>query len=101
MMHTAPEIYTIPFGDKSVIYRPQRHVAFIGNSALARYVLERDSGIAAGADPDIERFLQDAGFDGPALECSLPEIGGEVRPTGADDQPLQPAVHLLLRQRRG
>jgi uncharacterized protein len=83
MMHTAPEIYTIPFGDKSVIYRPQRHVAFIGNSALARYVLERDSGIAAGADPDIERFLQDAGFDGPALECSLPEIGGEVRPTGA------------------
>jgi len=82
-MPAAPEIYTIPFGGKSVIYRPRRHTAFIGNGALVRYVLERDSGMAAEADPEIEQFLQEAGFDRPGLNCPLPELGPRVCPTGA------------------
>jgi len=83
MMSGVPEIYAIPFGGKSVIYRPRRHTAFVGNGALVRYVLERGLEPAARADPDIEQFLREAGFDRPALACPLPQLDSRFRPTDA------------------
>ena len=77
------ETYFLPFGAHTIIYRPRRHLAFVGNSALAEYIAQRN-GPGRSADPEIETFLSSVGFDRPVLECPdarLPTAG--PAPTGA------------------
>jgi uncharacterized protein len=82
-MDNGADIYTIPFDDKFVMYRPRRHVAFVGNDALSRYVLSRARGDDANVDEEIETFLEAVGFDRPQLDCDLPELPPDIRPTSA------------------
>lgn len=76
------DTYTIPFQDQTVIYRPRRHLAFIGNAALAGYIENRLQ--SAVPRTEIETFLEAVGFDRPGLECPPAVLGaGAPQPTGA------------------
>lgn len=55
------ELYTIPFGEQFLIYRPLRKLAFIGNKAMTRYIKEQPCSQAAAND-EIMAFLGAIGF---------------------------------------
>ncbi len=83
MDHCHSDFYTIPWQDKWVIYKPQRQLAFIGNAALAKYILKRNHGATIKTDPEIEQFLERIGFDLPGLECPIPELESACSPAAA------------------
>jgi uncharacterized protein len=85
------ELYTIPFQGQTVIYKPRRHLAFIGNAALAEYIRNRNERPPASTDNEIEKFLKSVGFDSPGLEC------GEI---GLDGSPPLPTGAVLLMTNR-
>jgi uncharacterized protein len=74
------ELYTIPFQGQTIIYKPRRHLTFIGNAALARYVCRRKDNVSGEVDEGVERFLQSVGFDGPELECRAMRLGETLPP---------------------
>jgi len=77
------DTYILPFEGQSIIYRPRRHLAFVGNPALADYVSLRNDPLQR-SDTDVEHFLTAVGFDRPALECPLFTIPDDgPAPTGA------------------
>jgi uncharacterized protein len=82
-MRTEADTYTMPFAGKAIIYRPRRHLAFAGNGALARYISDRENAKTGKTDPQIERFLEEIGFDRPGLDCQIPKLDAQMRPTGA------------------
>jgi uncharacterized protein len=77
------ELYTIPYQDKLIIYRPLRPLAFVGNRAMAR-LCETLSGAATGcAETETDAFLRAVGFfekdappaDGvPVSDAFLPTV---------------------------
>jgi len=78
------DTYTIPFKGELVVYKPRRHLAFIGNSALAGYLCARNGMSPATRSPSIEQFLDAVGFDRPGLECAPAALATEAPlPTGA------------------
>ena len=58
------ELYTIPFEDKFIIYRPLLRVAFIGNQAMANLATDIATGNKPKPSPTVE-FLDDIGFLNP------------------------------------
>ncbi|MDR2801240.1 MAG: radical SAM protein [Desulfovibrio sp.] len=58
------ELYAIPYKDKVIIYRPLRHLAFIGNRAMARLceTLSAAGPAARRADTETDLFLRTVGF---------------------------------------
>jgi uncharacterized protein len=78
------ELYSIPFQGQTIIYKPRRHLAFIGNAALAEYIRNRNDNLSAVANNTIEKFLQSIGFDNRGLECGEVDLGEALPlPTGA------------------
>lgn len=78
------EIYTIPFEDRFIIYRPLRRLAFIGNRALAGYLQGKISGETLPANPKVEAFLKALAFWDPDPEPpAFWEPDGPYRPTMA------------------
>lgn len=76
-------LYTIPFQDQFLIYRPLRRLAFVGNAALANYARRRLEGPIADTSEEIDRFLESIGFWRPELPCQeLPDVE-QLRPTNA------------------
>lgn len=60
------EWYSIPFGDKFIIYRPLPGLAFIGNAALVDYIKAREqSSPDITPDEKIDDFLELADFWAP------------------------------------
>ena len=79
------DISTIPVGDKFILYRPLRRLAFVGNSAMARLV----RGLAGDGPhsttdlpPSILEYLQAIGFLEPDPPPPPPR-NVEYRPTSA------------------
>lgn len=85
------ELYTIPFQKQLVIYKPRRHLAFVGNDALARYICDRNNTISTAHNEEIEKFLHSIGFDNPELECEEVTLG--------ENLPLPTSVALLMTNR--
>lgn len=58
------KLYTIPYKDKVIVYRPLQQLAFIGNRAMARLCEEFvHKGPEAGQpDDEVGRFLRTVGF---------------------------------------
>ncbi|MDR1489922.1 MAG: radical SAM protein [Desulfovibrio sp.] len=58
------ELYAIPYKDKVIIYRPLRHLAFIGNRAMARLceTLSAADPAVRRADTEADLFLRGIGF---------------------------------------
>ncbi len=57
------ELFTIPFQDKFIIYRPLRHLAFVGNQAMADVALAATNDFRDVDVPeDVLVFLTDIGF---------------------------------------
>lgn len=83
--------YAIPYQGKTVIYRPRRHLAFVGNAALLAYLQRREREVAAARNPEIEEFLGAIGYDQPDLECAPAVL--------AEDGPLPTGAVLLLTNR--
>jgi uncharacterized protein len=84
--------YQIPLHGRQLIYMPRRRLAFFGNDALAAYLVKRQG--TPGGDqlnPQIEQFLDDVGYDRPALECPTAEI--------AEDDPHPTNAVLLMTNR--
>ena len=78
------DLYTVPLAGGVLIYRPRRHLAFVGNQALVRYLARRGEDSSAPRDHAIEEFLDRVGFDQPPLEAASPALcDGDPRPTGA------------------
>jgi uncharacterized protein len=77
------DLFTIPFQDRFVIYRPRRHLAFIGNQALVNQLQRAREDGGAARDPELDRFLETVGFWRPPLECAPLPTAAEVRPTHA------------------
>jgi uncharacterized protein len=78
------EIHLIPFGGEFIIYRPLRHLAFIGNHALAEYLKRKAAGDLPGHIPtDLDTFLDSIGFWKGDLKCDDLLGMGEVRPAHA------------------
>jgi uncharacterized protein len=81
------EIYTVPFQDKFIIYRPLRKLAFIGNRAMADLAL-RFAHLLSGAlpegDPQAISFLQSIGFAEPDPAPPVPvDPRADFKPTSA------------------
>jgi uncharacterized protein len=74
------ELYRIPVGDKYILYRPLRRVAFVGNGAMARLVEEAAGGQAV--PPAAREFLDGIGFLEPDPPPPSPR-DAEFRPTTA------------------
>lgn len=74
---------TIPFQDRYILYRPRRHLAFIGNQALVDHVRNRRAGRPGPAHPEADRFLASAGFWAADLECTPLPPAEDIRPTQA------------------
>lgn len=72
------EVYAIPFAGQMAIYKPRRHLAFLGNAALAHYIKRRGELTRAGINAEIEQFLETVGFDRPVLECAPPTVLDEA-----------------------
>ena len=69
------ELYTIPYKDKVLIYRPLQQLAFIGNRAMARLceTLVGADPAAACADAETDAFLRAVGFfeeDAPLADAA-------------------------------
>lgn len=71
------EIYVIPFHKKFIIYRPLRSLAFVGNSAMVRYIKDKISGKKVKISHEIDRFLEIIGFWQPDL--SVPPFSTEIK----------------------
>ena len=77
------ELYEIPYQDALILYRPRRHLAFVGNRALAGYVRRRMERPDSDRDAQIEAYLETIGFWDDDMEAGpLPEAR-DVRPTDA------------------
>lgn len=85
------DLYTIPFQGQTIIYKPRRHLAFIGNAALSDYVCHRKDRRSAAVEKEVEGFLQSVGFDGPELECGVPCL--------EETDPLPTGLVLLMTNR--
>ena len=72
------ELYTIPYKDKAIIYRPLRRLAFIGNRAMARLceTLSGPDPAVGRADAETDFFLRAVGF----FEEDLPPAAGDPVP---------------------
>ena len=78
------ETYAVPFDGAQLIYRPRRHLAFLGNDALVSYLKHRQIASAESGNPDIESFLDTVGYDRPGLECAPVSLDADgPRPSGA------------------
>lgn len=78
------QVYAIPVEDKFILYRPLLKLAFIGNQAMARLVLnlaDPEMG-AAEAPPAILDYLESIGFMEPDPPPPSPR-DPEYRPTSA------------------
>ena len=77
------ELHEIPYKDGTILYRPLRHLAFIGNQALADYVRRRSAGDSLPHIAEIEEYLESLGFWEPDRDPDgLPDVV-DVRPTEA------------------
>lgn len=87
------KLYTIPYQDKFLIYRPLRKLAFIGNGAMANLCdeLSKKSPEAARSDDEATRFLEAAGF----FEPDAPPSGD-----GGDPLGYRPTVCVLFLTQR-
>lgn len=79
--------YTIPFMGQTVIYKPLRRLAFVGNTALIRYLERREEISGPERNPKIERFLRAISFDAPDIKCHENKL---------DQDTLQPSSAVLL-----
>ena len=82
------EVYYVPFEGATIVYRPLRQLAFVGNHALAEYIRRRIAGANPPRDDDIERFLDSIQF-----------WNGEADPTGGqlpDLDKFLPTTAVLL-----
>ncbi len=60
------DVHFIPFHGRYLIYRPLRHLAFIGNQALVDYLRGRaEQSAGTPVQPDIEAFLDRAAYWAP------------------------------------
>jgi uncharacterized protein len=76
------QLYTLPYKDKVIIYRPLRQLAFIGNPAMAR-LCEKLAGTGTTAectDSEACHFLRAVGF----FEEDEEEVPPAVRPALSD-----------------
>lgn len=78
-----PEVFSLPFGGRQIIYHPRRRLAFSGNRALADCLQARGGGGEAAAPGEVEEFLRAVGFDGPAIGCEVPRLPVPFRPDHA------------------
>ncbi len=78
------ELYTVPIGDKVIIYRPLLKLAFIGNEAMARLAKELASGGPLPEDlpSSVGDYLERIGFLAPDPPPPPPREPG-YRPTNA------------------
>jgi uncharacterized protein len=79
----AADLFAIPYDGQFVIYKPRRHLAFIGNQALVDYLRARGSDGHPRPDGQIEGFLESVGYDRPGLVCDEIDPDAPVRPTQA------------------
>lgn len=85
------DVHFIPLNGRYLIYRPLKKLAFIGNQALVDYLRQRlEVSAVATAKPDIDAFLERAGFWNSAAPPDF-----EVRPTTS-----YPAMAVLLMTNR-
>jgi uncharacterized protein len=64
------DTYAIPFAGQMIIYKPRRHLAFVGNTALVEYLRHRAEATPPAPSPELEQFLETVGFDRPMLDCA-------------------------------
>ena len=77
------DFYTIPFSGQQIIYRPLRHLAVVGNAAMADYVRARVRGEVVETNETVDAFLEEIGFWGPPIECEDCSAADELEPTHA------------------
>ncbi|MDO8589602.1 MAG: radical SAM protein [Armatimonadota bacterium] len=78
------EIYSIPFEDQFIVYRPLLRLAFVGNSAMAEYALADRSARPRRPASAADKFLRKIGFDSADPEPPSPWVpSNEHRPTTA------------------
>jgi uncharacterized protein len=78
------ELYYIPFQAHYLIYRPLRHMVFVGNGAMVRYIKDRVGGNSVVLESAVEGYLDSIRFwehDPPMAEPWFPAL--EHRPTTA------------------
>ncbi len=64
--NSAMEVYFLRFEDAYIIYRPLRHLAFVGNKGLVRYIKQRLANGGEGQTaPKVEEFLEAIDFWAP------------------------------------
>jgi uncharacterized protein len=66
------EVLAIPVADKYILYRPLRRIAFVGNEAMVRLVMElarqygreplEEAGSTSGVPPSVLSYLENIGF---------------------------------------
>jgi uncharacterized protein len=77
------DLYIVPFLDQLLIYRPLRHLAFVGNAALVDYIRRRLQGPVAATNAEVEGFLESVGFWRPGWDCEELPDANDIRPTTA------------------
>ncbi|MDR2451968.1 MAG: radical SAM protein [Candidatus Accumulibacter sp.] len=78
------ELYTLPYKDKAIIYRPLQQLAFIGNQAMVRLcaALSGKNADNAGTETEADFFLRTVGFfEEDTLPADSTAVSDKFQPT--------------------